>query len=136
MTKPQAILSSDDEKLVHARAASVLQPGLYNKRPSLPLPCHMLVRFAVLTLLSSDRPRRTHMIMKMSHSLLFFRSASFGKNWKMGGFAPTDFFSREVKSLSYGTCALGKSRDFLTPRSLLCPGSREHSKMCMNGPPH
>lgn len=136
MTKPQAILSSDDEKLVHARAASVLQPDLHTKRLPLPLPCYMLLRFVMLTLPFSNRPLRTHMIMKISHSLLFFRSTSFGKNWKMSKFAHTDFFSREAKSVSDGTCPLGRSRYFLTPGSLLCLGSREHTKVCLKGLPH
>lgn len=72
------------------------------------------------------------MIVKISHSLLLFRSTSLGENWTMGEFAHNGFFSREPNSVSYRRCPLGKSRDFLT----IIPGEREHTKMCMNGPPH
>ena len=113
MTKPQAILSSDAVKLVQARVASFLQPHFYLKCISLPLSGDVLIRFAVLTSLSSDWPLRTHVMEKINHSLLFFRRSSFGKNWKMV-FVHTGFLSGGPHSVSCGTCPLGKSRDVLT----------------------
>ena len=114
MTKPQAILSSDAVKLVHARVASSLHLCFYLKRISFPLSCSVLIRFVLLTSLSSDWPQRTHMILKIKHSIIFFRRISFGKNWKMGGCAHTGFLCREDHSVSGGICPFGRSRNFLT----------------------
>lgn len=124
MTKPQAILSSDAVKLVQARVASFLQPHFYLKCISRPPSWDMLIRFVLLTSLSSDWLWRTHVIMKINHTWLFLAGSSFGKNWKVV-FAHTGFLSRGPHSVSCGTHPLGKSRDVLTSSFICCAWREE-----------
>lgn len=124
MTKPQAILSSDAVKLVQARVASFLQPHFYLRCISRPPSCDMLIRFVLLTSLSSDWLQRTHVIMKINHTLLFLAGSSFGKNWKVV-FAHTVFLSRGPHLVSCGTHPLGKSRDVLTSSFICCAWREE-----------
>lgn len=128
MTKPQTILSSDAVRLVQAQAASFCQPHFYSKYISLPLACDALIRFVLLTSLSSHWPLRTHVMVKISHTRLFFRT-SFGKNWKMV-FVHIGFLSGGPHSVSCGTCPLSKSRDFLSSRTDCCDWRAENTRKC------
>lgn len=85
----------------------------------------MLIRLVLLTSLFSDWPRRTHVIMKINHLLLFLAGSSFGKNWCFYPFAHTRFLSQGPHLVSCGTHPLGKSRDVLTSSFICCAWREE-----------
>lgn len=130
MTKPQAILSSDTVKLIHAGVASFLQPYFYLKCISLQS-CYRQIRFVMVTSLFSDWPVRTHVkwVVKTSHFFFFLEEEALvgtGKWWSLF----TLVFS--PNSVCCGTCPLGKNRDFLTFGIVYCACKAENTLKCVS----